>query len=186
MDEEGLETLLRAWGRYYGEARPVDDSEVNAACSHPLARGMTMAPGKRSRVIRQRTTQDRGGQERRRLMAVAVGIKGLHIIAAHFADPIPCLETRRPVYGMGETSRPVPLELQRVQRAALDLLAFNRFSGLCVRIQYCARGPQDEKADRVADLFGEAVGLRRYREGLGVGRGFMYGRLAPAAAAAPG
>lgn len=168
-DDEAFETLLRAWGRYYGE-RPERDEDAPSRPTHPLARGMEFAPGKRAVL-----TLGRGGQSRRRFLGQVAGLAG--IMPAAFVDPVPCKETRPAVFGAGETSRPVPVELQRVNRAALDLLAVDRKAGLVLRVHYCRRGTLDEKPGWVSDLLGATVGLRVYREALAQARGYMQGRL---------
>jgi hypothetical protein len=173
---DDFEALLRAWGQAYGTAPSAERlPERRASASHPIAQSMQFAPGKRQMVIKQRTTMDRGGQARRRLMARASCVKGLYIVAAEFVDPIPCRETRSG--GGGVVSRPVPLELQRVEREALDLMRFDRLRGLCLRFNYCTVGSHEEKAAAVANVVREPVKLRRFRDELDRARIWMHGRL---------
>jgi hypothetical protein len=181
MTTDELETLLRAWGRVYGERPAVDDNDGTGPATHPLARGMEFAPGKRIVLIRQRTNMDRGGVARRRMMAQAAGgaTVGLRVLQAAYVDPVPCVETRPAIFGLGERSRPVPPELQRVQRAALDLHAIDTLRGLVLRINYCTLGPHDDKALDVGQRLGSPVGLRVYRESLAHAKGWMHGRLCP-------
>jgi hypothetical protein len=176
MTTDDLEALLRAWGQEYGTAPPaVSQCERRVSASHPIAASMEFAPGKRA-TIKQRTTMDRGGHSRRRLMARASGVKGMRIVPAEFVDPIPCRETRS--VGGGVTNRPVPLELQRVERAALELMRIDRLRGLCLRLNYCTLGSHEEKAAAVSGVVNEPVKLRRFRDELDRARIWMHGRLA--------
>lgn len=175
MTTDDLELLLRAWGQAYGSAPPPERlPDRRAPASHPIAVSMQFAPGKRA-TIKQRTTMDRGGHARRRLMARASGVKGMRIVPAEFVDAIPCRE-RGVIGGGGE--RPVPLELQRVERAALELMRIDRLRGLCLRFNYCTLGPHDEKAAAVGEVVREEVKLRRFRDELDRARIWMHGRLA--------
>lgn len=177
MTTDDFEALLRAWGQAYGTAPSVEPlRERRAPASHPIAQSMEFAPGKRQLVIKQRTTMDRGGQARRRRMAQAACVKRLYIVAAEFVDPIPCRETRSGGGGIAE--RAVPLELQRVERAALELMRVDRLRGLCLRFNYCTVGSHEEKAAAVAEVVKEAVKLRRFRDELDRARIWLHGRLA--------
>jgi hypothetical protein len=186
MTGDELETLLRAWGRVYGERPPVDVEERDAPATHPLARGMEFAPGKKSAVIRQRTHMDRAGFDRRRMMAAAVkdgcpSLRRMQIVPMGFVDPVPSRETRS--YRMEARDWPVPPELQRVQRAALDLHGIDTLKGLVLRVHYCTRHPNiDDKAADVTLRFRSPVGTRVYREALAGAKGWMQCELARAAA----
>jgi hypothetical protein len=178
MTTDDLEALLRSWGQAYGTApvpahlradRRSDDG------NHPIAIAMGSASGKAA-TIKQRTTMDRGGQARRRCMAKASGVKGMRIVAAHFVDPVPCRETR---YARGAAAeQPVPPELQRVERAALELMRIDPLRGLCLRFNYCTLGPHEEKAIAVAEVVKQPVKLKRFRDELDRARIWMHGRLA--------
>lgn len=182
-DDEAFENLLRAWGRCYGE-RPEYDSPEDARAPdvHPLAVAMRFAPGKRTEIIRQRTTMDRGGVARRTLMAERAneGVRNprMRVVPASYVDPVPCSETKRAFYGFGEVSRPAHPELQRVERAVLDLQAIEPLRGLVMRVNYCSLGPHEEKAERVAAKIGQPVKLRRYRDELLLAKVWVHGRIA--------
>jgi hypothetical protein len=135
---------------------------------------MEFAPGKRVALIRQRVNMDRGGLDRRRLMAR--DLLGVRTVPAAYVDPVRCVETRS---GRNEaTDWPVPTELQRVQRAALDLHAIDTLRGLVLRINYCTRGSQEDKSGTVTALIGSPVRLRVYRESLAHAKGWMHAKLA--------
>ena len=174
MTTDQLEELLRAWGQAYGTA-PAPVVERRAPATHPIAISMEFAPGKRAAVIKQRTTMDRGGHARRRLMARAAGLQGMRIVPAEFVDPIACRETRSG--GGGIVSRPVPFELQRVERAALELMRVDRLRGLCLRFHYCGRGSHEDKAREIAEIIGEPVKVKRFRDELVMARVWMHGRV---------
>lgn len=181
--QDDLEGYLWAWGRIYGEKPPADDGDEierlrltgsAANTHHPLARALQFAPGKRRK--RDSLADGRAGYDRRRMMGVAAGVR---ILAQGFVDPIPCVETRRSVYGSGETDRPVPVELQRIERAALDLLALDYERGLVLRTHYCTRGNIEEKASTVTMKINRPYGTRMYREALAAGRFWVWARLVP-------
>lgn len=186
MTNDQLETLLRAWGRVMGERPPVDEEERDAPTVHALARGMQFAPGKRQQVIRERTAMHRAGHDRRAYMAQAAGgaAVGLRVVGACFVDPVPCTETRS--YRSEARDWPVPPEVARVERAALDLQALDDFRGRCLRANYCLRGSHEEKLMRMMatmeaaalDALGGWVKLKRFRDEVAFARVWMHGRLA--------
>lgn len=185
MTNDELETLLRAWGRVMGERPPVDDQDRDAPATHALARGMLMAPGKRQVVVRERTAMHRAGQDRRALMAVAAGggAVGLRVVPASYVDPVPCTETRS--YRSEARDWPVPPEVARVERAALDLQKLNDFRGRCLRAMYCLRGSHEERVMRMMSAMssealaeiGGYVKLKRFRDEAGYGRVWVHGRI---------
>jgi hypothetical protein len=182
MADEEFETLLRAWGRIYGADRSNDAGRTPdplQPVGHPIARAMEFAPGKKSGK-RCTLSLERGGVERRRIMARAAGINGLLQIPAAMVDPVPCRATRP---SLGMVSRPVPPEILRVERAALELIEADYLRGLCLRVNYCTRGDHEEKAVRVTDRMREVspafieVKVRRFRDELEHARVWMQGRL---------
>lgn len=180
MTADELETTLRAWGRVYGERPPRDDDDRPAPAVHAIARGMEFAPGKRQVVIRQRTTMHRAGQDRRTALAVAANAGslrgvGVRIVSAAFVDPVPCTETRS--YRSEARDWPVPPEIARVERAALDLQAFNDFRGRCLRVNYCTRGSREDKTLRMGNDLGRYVTLKQFKDGLVLARVWIHARL---------
>ncbi len=176
MTADELENLLRKWGRCYGERPPAEweGEERPGVAVHALARGMEFAPGKRITLIRQRTNMDRGGQDRRRMMAR--DIPGLRMVPASYVDAIPCTETRS---GRSEARDwPVPSDLVRVERAALDLHRIDTLRGLVLRVNYCTRGTHEDKAAVVTLKIGSSVKMRAYRESLAHAKGWIHARLA--------
>lgn len=179
MTNDDLETLLRAWGRVFGERPPADDHDDRPARAvNPIARGMEFAPGKRQVVLRQRTTMHRGGQDRRMAMAVAAGgaAAGVRIVSAAFVDPVPCTETRS--HRSEARDWPVPPQIARVERAALDLQSANDFRGRCLRVNYCTRGSHEDKVLRLSNDLGAYVKLKRFRDEVAYARVWMHARLA--------
>lgn len=181
MADEEFETLLRAWGRIYGADRSNDAGHTPdpmAPVAHPIARAMEFAPGKHGK--RRTLSLDRGGVERRRIMARAAGIKGMVLVPAALVDPVPCRATRPT---LGVISRPVPHEILRVERAALDLISLDFLRGVVLRVNYCTRGDHEEKALRVGDRMREVspgfadIKVRRFRDELENARIWMQGRL---------
>jgi hypothetical protein len=74
---------------------------------------------------------------------------------------------------------------ERVEVAALDLYAFNRLRGVVLRVEYCLRARQREKAVYVGSTEGidERITLRRYRHELDFARQWMAGHLSARRAA---
>lgn len=177
MTIDELKDLLRAWGRWYGERPDAEEGEAFNPDVHPLAVAMRFAPGKRSRVLRQRAHLDRSGQGRRRLMAQAAGIEGFRIVPGGYVDAVPCRETRAAVFGGGERSRPAPLALQRVERAALDLLRIDTVLGICLRVHYCTLGELVDKATVAGLRIGHPIPVRAYRLRVSEARCWLLGRL---------
>lgn len=161
LREEPIETLLRAWGRVCGERPPAEwdegGGEGGGASIHPIAQAMDFAPGKRVKRL-----------------DVAFRRMILPGERAWTRDPIRCTETRSRRIAQ---KRYLPPEIARVERAALDLLAFDRLRGLVLRVNYCTRGAHEDKVGVVAERYGAPVKLRRYRDELALARAWMEGRL---------
>lgn len=174
-----LETLLMAWGRWYGERPGHDDEgERPAATVHPLAVAMQHAPKTRAEAIRMKVNMDRGGIARRKRMAEAAGVRGMTIVPAHFVDPVRGSNSR----SGAKPPRPVPVEIQRVNRAVLNLQAADPMRGLCLRVHYCAFGTLEERADEAARRHGEPIGVRTYRSAVRDAKLLLLGMMLEAAA----
>lgn len=190
MTLDELETLLRAWGRCMGERHAGNDDERDAVASHPLARGMEMAPGKRQVVIRERTAMHRAGQDRRAYMAsqmVATGTDGtprMRVLPAWAVDPVTATETRS--YRDESRDWPIPPEIARVEREALALQAFDDLRGRCLRARYCMKCSDEERVMRMMSgmesaalaRIGGYLRLKRFRDEVAYARVWMHGRLA--------
>lgn len=186
MTSDDLETLLRAWGRVMGEAPPVaEEDDRPARATHALARGMEMAPGKRQVVIRERTSMHRAGQDRRAYMAVAAGgaAVGMRVLPVWAVDPVTATETR----SFRDESRdwPVPPEVARVERAALELQKVDDLRGRCLRARYCMKCGDEERVMRMMsnmdaaalNKIGGYLRLKRFRDEVAYARVWMFGRL---------
>jgi hypothetical protein len=185
MDRATLHSRLHAWGRAFGE-RPARDWEEEqgkdydmGTHKHALVRAMEIAPGTRINVARQRSSFDRAGFGRRKLMAQAAGVEGMRVVPAAFCDPVAYSETRS---ASTTRDRPIHPELLCIERASLDLLAADPLAGLCLRAEYCVRGPQASvlpwvEARLEAAGEPERVSLRKYREALAHAKGFVRARL---------
>lgn len=180
MTQDELETLLRRWGRVFGE-RPAPDpsyeDERPAAASHPIARGMETAPKRKSEWLRQKTSLNRAGQDRRAYMAAvaASGVRGgigLRIVPATFVDAIPCVETRS--YRSEARDWPVPVDVSKVERAALDLKGFAEIRYDCLRITYCTLPTGRGHREKAAKL---GLKLKSFRDELAAARLWLHGRL---------
>lgn len=180
MDKDALESLLKAWGVVYAERtrRHVEFGRQRSDVSHPIARAMQFAPGKR--VSKAKLSSERGGLYRRRLMARAAQVPGLTILPAEFVDPIPCRETRRHA---GSYGRPVPPELARVDVACRALEESSLLRGTVLRVAYCTEGDHQAKAEEVTARMREVskdfagVTVSRFRDELLFARIWMDGRL---------
>lgn len=173
MTPEALDDLLRLWGRIYGEPKPAEWDEQDIGSTHvtnPIQRGMEFAPGSRVEFVRQRTSMDRGGQSRRRMMAQAAGVERLRMVPASLVDPVRCVATPS---GSASAWREIP-EVEAVQAAWKALWKADELQANVVRVEYQVRAmTQREKAVEVGTTFGN------YRLMLAIGRGFILGKLSP-------
>lgn len=182
MTPEQFETMMGAWGAFYGERRGPEwqDAEsagagLGGATVHPLERARAFAPGTRKAAL-ERMHLQRAGVERRRAMGAAAG---LAILPAEFVDPIPCVETREVV----GTPRPDPRytdAVRAVQEAWLVLREWWPMQAEIVRLHYQVRGfTQKDKAGLATAALGtgDVIGLKRFRDELRLGRTWLHARL---------
>ena len=173
MMPDDLDELLFEWGRYFGrEARQT--AEV-----HPLERAREFAPGKRARSVVVRD----GGDRRRTMAAAAVaGSKlSMRVVPMDYVESVPCIETRT----MRTPGRdwPVPPHLERVNRAALDLIARMPLQGLCLQARYCRRDFDAARAEWVASTLRNEHGIdmpvsvKRFRDELIKAKFWVHARL---------
>lgn len=180
MTPTEIDALLMAWGRVYGERPPVDETERDAPATHPLARAMEHAPGDGAAIIRQRTSMDRGGADRRRTMAAAAGCD-MRILPAHFVDHIACTETRG-THRSSARDWPIPPAVLRVNEAAMDLESIDPLRGVCLRMKYWRRGRDEDRAFYASEILGHHVTLRVYRDSVSSAKIWIAGRLVMRAA----
>lgn len=175
MNSNQLESLLVRWGRCFGQRpeREADEDRPGPAV-HPLARAAEFAAGRYSSPVLLR----RGGAGRRRLMATAAGIDSMRIVPGCFVSPVSCPKPHYVPAPVAESANwAPPVELMRVERAALDLLALHPTMGLCLRAKYCRIGPPDEKASWVSKMAGHYVKTREYRDQVRIARLWVEARL---------
>lgn len=184
MADDRFENLLKAWGKaYWSEATDDGYGRRSRSDSHPIARSMEFAPGKRNRRATKRA-QGRDGRSRRIIMAIAVGLKGFHIVPAEFSDPIRCKETRSVHY---QPEAPVPPELQRIEKAVRDLeqsgVPRSFLRALSLRVNYCTGGDHREKAETVNEMMRKVnkdfpgISVDTFRDELLYGRIWVHGRV---------
>jgi hypothetical protein len=171
-NRDDLEFVLRRWGRVFGERPPSEWEEETSPYPQPLAQAMEFAPGSRDK----RRAQFRDGRGRRAILAQAAGLRTKDtpdVLAPGWAaDPIRGHQTR----GIGRPWHPDPIA-EVVELAALDLHAFDPWQGVCLRLEYCARGFQADKAVRAGLILERTIKLRRYRQELDMAKGWMAGHL---------
>lgn len=183
---DAFEVLLTAWGIAYGEAGLAIEHRrrISQVTYHPIAEGMQFAPGKRPTRVTKVLGRD--GRSRRRTMGAAAGLltadgKALPIPVA-YCDPVPC-KSRTKGGGFGTMGRPVPIELQRVERAVHALEEIAMLRAICIRANYCLKGDQGEKLEWITERFrhvskgAEPVKLKRFRDELQHARFFVAGYL---------
>lgn len=179
MNERELEELLQEWGALskYQQARTEGASDF-----HVLQRAKDFAPGTRAKAARRLIGRD--GYERRAYMARDLAACGVRAVPMSYVDPVKGTESRK---GGGISDAPArddtPPHLRRVKAAASELYRIDTLRGLVLRQEYCAYGPQVEKAERVSEALGSRIGLRVYREALAHAKGWMQGRLGVGVAA---
>lgn len=184
MADDRFEKLLIAWGAEYGAKYRDEPRRWRETDSHPIARAMQFAPGKK---VRHATRQivGRGGYQRRLYMGANAGRftrEGQPIaVPMYVADSVRCKESRS---GRGSQGRPIAPELSQVERAVQALEEVNMIRALCVRVQYAGGdSKQEARAQRVNEELRklskghEGIGLNMYREQLGFGRVWLHGRL---------
>lgn len=168
-----LELVLRRWGRVFGERPPSEWAEEISPYPQPLAQAMEFAPGGKDK--RRATFRD--GHGRRSIMATAAGLRTDQrpdVIAPGWAaDPIRGSQTR----GVGRPWHPDPVA-EAVETAALRLHRFDPWKGVCLRLEYCARGFQADKAERAGRILERPIKLRRYRQEVDMAKVWMAGNLA--------
>lgn len=168
MTPSQLDGMLRAWGRHYGERPELEQREdVRAPDVHPLAVGMRFAPGDRATVAL--SSMRRGGQARRKLMAVGLESCGVRIIPADYVDPMPCTGGRG---GGSSESRIAPL-VEAVQAAWMVLYRLDQLRANVVQQEYQRRAMT--QGDKAISL---GIKLRRYRMELDSAKIWLHGRLA--------
>jgi len=161
MTPEQLEHLLRRWGWANSERPPCDADEISLADAtpcHPLVRAAQFPPGEG--VMSGRASKS---------MARLRGVPDWGF------QPTVCTEDR--TYRIS-TPDDTPPEIQRVQRASLELQTADPLRGLCLRVNYCTCGSHWEKAQAVSLKYGKPVKLKRYRDEVAFARVWMMGRLA--------
>lgn len=191
MTPEQFESMMRAWGSYYGERRGPEWDEGGAdpgpggATVHPLARAQAFAPGTRKAALEEMHLR-RGGLARRTMMGEAAGLtvrSGNTVrvapVPAEFVDPIPCIESR-PVVGTPRHDPRYTDSVKRVQEAWLVLRQWWPVQAEIVRLHYQVRGfRQAEKAQMATAVLGtgDVIGLKRFRDELRLGRTWLHARL---------
>lgn len=181
MDRTELERLLRKWGHVFGEKAPSEWDEDRSGYTHPIARVSEHAPGGEDKRI----ATHRAGQARRRFMGEKAGlqsIRGGKVVTV--SAPAWAVET---VSGNETRSGHKPWhpdhEAEMIDLAWLSLHRFDRRQAVVLKIEYCTRGKQKEKAERSGRILNEQLKLRRYRLELDYARAWMLGRLTKPVAA---
>ncbi|MFC0677509.1 hypothetical protein ACFFGH_06550 [Lysobacter korlensis] len=175
MTQDELDDLLYQWGRYHGR-----EGVLISETAHPLERAREFAPGKRARSV-----VARDGSSRREAMAATVnaGTRHLHLrrVPMDFIDHVPCAETRSTRTPGREW--PVPPHLERVNRAALDLIKFSPLLGLCLQARYCQIAFDAARAQWVGKTLKDEydtemdVSTKRFRDELLKAKFWMHGKL---------
>lgn len=177
MLPDQLEELLRQW-RYahLGPPAPVRaaNDDRTGPGSHPISRQREFALTKKHA---QKHLAGRDGRGRRKLMALRSGVQNMRIVPTGFVDPIRCKQTRT-AGSIGGSASVLPPDVQKIDRAAMDLYRFDKLKGLVLRFEYLGVGTQREKAEKVSEIMGTTLPLRMYRHHLDHARVWLSGRLA--------
>lgn len=171
-----LEAMLRHWGRVWGEAPPREWDEGCSTVYHPIATAMQYAPARHQSITRRDVARVRTALRSR---LIHLGRDGENTIPtpSWAVDPI---KGRDNGGGAGLHVDPIA---DAVERGALDLHRAYPLRAVCLRIEYCTRGRQREKAERAGSIINMRLALRRYRWELDLARAWMSGRLNIAIAA---
>jgi len=99
----------------------------------------------------------------------------MRIVPASYVDPTPCRESRS-VRNLA-TDWPVPAEIQRVQREALNLHAIDTERGICLRVHYCTIASREDKTLDASKRIGTTMTLPMYRNAVAFAKVWMHARL---------
>lgn len=172
-----LVSQLEAWGQAHN-MRFVYRERVTAA-DHPITRAREFAPMTKKKAEKKLVGRD--GGDRRRAMAAAAGVSGMHIVPMWACDPIP---SKGSGGGGGvdcAVDVGVPEHLRWIDRALSQLSRINLIRAMCLREEYCGTGTQRDKAARVAETYGGELSVWMYRKELDRARDFLDLRQAEAA-----
>jgi hypothetical protein len=172
MTLDDLETLLRAWGRAYGQRRSLDadgyDWGHTGAQAHPLAVAQQFAMGKRDKSDRIAWTPTQAAMLTK---WAANGFRGRP--PAWACEPVAGTPSRTSgARSLAQFDRTFTPELARVESAVMDLHRYDDLQACVVRHRYCALHDDAEAAQILR------IPLRRFRDARKAGVVWLHGRLA--------
>lgn len=178
-NKDDLEFCLRRWGRAFGEAPPEEWDETDVAApagENTIATAMEFAPPK---VEIDRRLNLHRSSARLRINGAAAGLQtdkgSVAPVPSWAVDPIRA--PRQTSSGGGSVWAPDPIA-EVVERSALRLYEFDRYMGICLRVEYCVRGKFREKVERAGYYLSVRLTLKLYRTNLDKAKVWMAGRLA--------
>ncbi|MBD9376182.1 hypothetical protein [Pseudoxanthomonas sp. PXM04] len=173
MQPEGIKESLKAWGA----------ATVNRYCYsrtdrsvHVLDQARDMAPGTAEKALQALAGRD--GTDRRRLMARATGIKGLHVVPQWAAEPVRATNDAGRPCDLPEIAfdQGIPDHLLWLDRAISQLARQSPLRELIVRTEYTVQASQAVKARMVQEKYGGQLSKWMYRRELERAMEWLDGR----------
>lgn len=174
---DALDEQLREWGHaQLGRHGDLERRSEHDPGSHPISKARQFAPMTRVKFANQVAGRD--GGDRRRALAAGAAVQGMGIVPTWAVDAIRCTESRHVGPRQSVVDSGIPSHLRDIDTAAMQLYRQNTLRGLCLRMEYTARGHQSDKAEQVAQAIGAPLTVRQYREELRMAREWLRGRVA--------
>lgn len=175
MDAKELDSLLRHWGRVFGEKPPKewdeDESGSEMGQTHALVQAMRV-DGKSNLLLDTALAKLRDRLKRAR-------IKTAKLTSKH--DPRELMAEHR-CFGFQSRGGPKPMYVDPaadwVDRVAIELDRHDHTQGVVLRYEYCTRGRHRDKLGEVQKVLqAPRMSLRQYRMALDYARVWMNGAL---------
>lgn len=160
MPPDPLKEALRAWGHATVNRYAVCRSERS---THQLDKARDLAPGTRERALR--TLIGRDGEDRRRMMAKAAGVKGLEVLPKWSCEPIRAANDADRPHDNPEVAvdMGIPDDLLWLERAVAQMERQHPMRARIVRTEFTISASQRAKARMVAESYGGALTVWQYR-----------------------
>lgn len=174
-----LETLLRRWGRFYGEPRPAEWDEDSSGDEAGQTIHVLDSAARSSGTSKATDMADQAKRARRRdtvkkAMKASLVLKGSFDKREYFEG--------HTCYGHASRGGPKPMYTDPlatwVDKTAIQLYTADMVRGVVLRIEYCTRGKHRDKLPVVQKIVNDChMSLRKYRQHLDYARVWMDGAL---------
>lgn len=179
MTDESVKDQLRRWGSAY-QAYLAVVLDGPGVATHVLEKARTLAPGTRERAAKRLIGRD--GRARRRMMAKAATIGGLHSVPMWACEPVRGRNDASPPRDLHAVITPaIPDDLRWIDRALSAMARQCPLREAIVREEYTGGGTQRMKARSIELRYGGTLSIDQYKRELR--RGIEYLELMIAVAA---